>query len=296
MRLSRIAASFVALAIIFLPIQPSLAAYLLFSRDGTGTACTQSAPCSFLDTLNFARSFEEIACADGSDAVISHVTSVVITVSVTIDCAGTAGSIPPLTIDNGALVTLRNFTMFLSGNAITLINGTLILDNVHIFNSSAAIVAQPTAPSSLIVRNSVFDNNASGVLLKPAGARMSAVFDHVTIANNLGGGIKIDTSNGSVTMDITDSVVSNNGGNGINAVGPTNLNMVSIKNSVITKNGVVGVQANGALAAVLVQTTLFDQNGMGATSAIGGGRVLTYGNNSIVGIPGSGFTGPAALQ
>ena len=51
---------------------------------------------------------------------------------------------------------------------------------------------------------------------------MSAVFDHVTIANNLGGGIKIDTSNGSVTLDITDSVITNNGGNGINAVGPTN--------------------------------------------------------------------------
>ena len=72
--------------------------------------------------------------------------------------------------------------------------------------------------------------------------------------------------------------------------------MVSIKNCVIAKNGTAGVQANGPLAAVLVQTTLFDQNATGATSVVGGGHISTYGNNSIVGTDGSGFTGTAALR
>jgi len=71
---------------------------------------------------------------------------------------------------------------------------------------------------------------------------------------------------------------------------------VSIKNSVIAENGSVGVQANGANAAILVQTTLFDQNASGATSVLGGGHISTYGNNSIVGSAGAGFTGTAPLQ
>ena len=49
-------------------------------------------------------------------------------------------------------------------------------------------------------------------------------------------------------------------------------------------------------AAALIDTTLLDGNTAGATSVVGGGRLLTYGNNRIVGSAGSGFTGSAALQ
>ena len=94
------------------------------------------------------------------------------------------------------------------------------MDNVHVMSSTLAILGQRTAPSSLIVRNSVFEQNGGGVSSKPqAGGSLSAVFDHVTISSNSGGGIKIDTTSGPVTADITDSVISNNGGNGLNAVG-----------------------------------------------------------------------------
>jgi hypothetical protein len=55
-------------------------------------------------------------------------------------------------------------------------------------------------------------------------------------------------------------------------------------------------QIQSAVDSVLVQTTLLDQNASGATSIVGGGRILTYGNNSIVGSSGSGFNGPASLQ
>jgi hypothetical protein len=78
---------------------------------------------------------------------------------------------------------------------------------------------------------------------------LSAVFDHVTIFSNAGGGIRIDTTNAPVTVDITDSVISNNAGNGINVVGGAGgPAMLSIHNSVIAKNGSAGVQANGATA------------------------------------------------
>jgi hypothetical protein len=41
---------------------------------------------------------------------------------------------------------------------------------------------------------------------------------------------------------------------------------------------------------------LLDSNTAGATLAVGGGKILTYGNHSVAGTPGSGFTGSAALQ
>jgi hypothetical protein len=72
--------------------------------------------------------------------------------------------------------------------------------------------------------------------------------------------------------------------------------MVSISRGVIAKNGAVGVEVNGATAGVMIDTTLLDSNATGATLVGSGGHILTYGNNRIVGAPGSGFTGPAALQ
>jgi hypothetical protein len=185
------------------------------------------------------------------------------------------------------------------GTAITLENGSLILDNVHIFGASAeAILAQPTAPSTLVVRNSLFDRGGAAVVLKPSGGgSLHATFDHVTVANNAGGGIKIDTTNGPVTVDVTDGEISNNGGNGLNAVGGAGGPAIfNIHNSVIAKNAVAGVQVNGATAAAMIDTTLLDSNASGATSVVGGGHMLTYGNNRIVGTAGSGFTGSAPLQ
>jgi hypothetical protein len=176
--------------------------------------------------------------------------------------------------------------------------GTLVLEDcVFTDATSVALDIEPNGPLNLVIRNSRTSNSGSGILLKPAtGGSIKATLDHVVITGNSGGGIKIDTTNGPVTSDITDGVVSDNGGNGINAVSGANQSIVNIKNSVIAKHGVAGVQANGASAGVLVQTTLFDQNASGATSVVGGGHISTYGNNSIVGSAGSGFTGTAPLQ
>jgi hypothetical protein len=61
-------------------------------------------------------------------------------------------------------------------------------------------------------------------------------------------------------------------------------------------DGTAGVQVNGATAAAMIDTTLLDSNASGATAVINGGHMLTYGNNRIVGTPGSGFTGTASPQ
>jgi hypothetical protein len=177
-------------------------------------------------------------------------------------------------------------------------SGTIILENcVFEEASAAALDIEPTGPLTLVIKNSRISNNGSGMLLKPAaGGSIKATLDHVVVTENTGGGIKTDSTNGVVNLDITDSEISNNGGNGINLVGSANQNMLNLGRTVIAKNGVAGRQANGASAAALVDMTLLDTNTSGATSVVGGGHVLTYGNNRIVGSSGSGFTGPAALQ
>jgi hypothetical protein len=164
---------------------------------------------------------------------------------------------------------------------------------------TAGIEFTPSSGTSqLFVRNSTIQHNAAGVMIKPgASGNVTASFDHVAITNNTGGGIKIDTTNGPVTVDITDSEINSNSGNGMNAVGGAGgPAMFSIHNSVIAKNGAAGVQANGPSAAAMIDTTLLDSNTNGATTVINGGRILTYGNNRIVGGSGSGFTGSASLQ
>jgi hypothetical protein len=177
--------------------------------------------------------------------------------------------------------------------------GTLIYEDCVIEDAPGTpLDIEPNGAFDLVIKNSRISNNASGILLKSAaGGVIKATFDHVTFTGNTGGGIKIDTTNGPGSADVTDSEISNNGGNGINAVSPAAIqSVVNIKNSVIAKNEVAGVQANGASAGVLIATTLLDQNASGALSVVNGGNILTYGNNQIVGSQGANFTGTAALK
>jgi Right handed beta helix region len=277
------------------------AALLYVSQTGSNTGdCTNpAAPCYSITYAASVAAFsgEEIACVGNGE-----VGGGAITKSVTVDCNGTMADVGPLTIDgSGITVVLRNFSMFdLFDAGVTVTNGNLVMDNVHIRTISPASALQvgPSAPSKVVVKNCIFDDNQSGVLIKPAaGGSVSAEFDHVTIAANSGGGIKTDTTNGPVTLEIADSVIKDNGGNGINAVGGAGgQNIVSIDSSVIAENGAAGVQSNGVNAGVLLAATLLDQNAAGALSVVSGGNMFTYGNNRIVGSMGSAFTSTASLK
>ena len=179
--------------------------------------------------------------------------------------------------------------------------GALHIENCTFRNfSGAGIAFTPTNAATLYVANSTTQHNGAGVLINPgSGGSVAASFDYVAFTENTGGGLKAQTTtSGPVMVDISNSTISYNAGNGLNAVSGAagGVNMLNIKNSVIARNGSAGVQVNGANSAALINNTLLDSNGTGATTAINGGRVLTYGNNSIVGASGSGFTGPAALQ
>jgi hypothetical protein len=233
-------------------------------------------------------------------------------VSLTIDCAGvydaTIASQAAFRLHGtNQVVKIRNLTFSGAAGGYPAIqatgSGTLILENCVFENFTAsgagpALDIEPTDAFNLVITNSRISNSAAGVVIKPAaGGSVTATFNGVTIADNTGGGMKTDTTNGPVRVDISNSTISNNSGNGLNAVsGAGGANMLNLKNDVIAGNGTAGVQANGTNAAALIDMTLLDSNANGALTTINGGRLLTYGNNHIVGSAGSGFTGTAPSQ
>jgi hypothetical protein len=292
----------------FLSTAPSHAeeAFIYISATGSNVgACTAANPCAVISTaLTFIGAPVRVICLNGSaeDNGSARFAPPPSNGLVDFDCP--QGNIANLAFGGGNFrARIRHLSFRNAATGATQLgfegSGTLILEDCTFEDSDdAALIIAPNGPLNVAIRNSRMSNGVSGILLKPAaGGSINATLDHVTIADNNGGGIKIDTTNGPVTLDVTDSVVSNNGGNGINAIGNVGGQaIVSIKNSVIAKNGAAGVQANGANAGVLIQTTLLDENVAGATSVVNGGNMSTYGNNSLVGPPGSGFNHTAGLQ
>ena len=104
MRLSNIAAAVAVLAVVFLERPNRLwPPNTFFAANGTGSTCSQSAPCSLTEAVAIGNN-SEIACADSSDNSANTLSGgTTITVPITIDCAGTAGSIGDLIVDMGAV-------------------------------------------------------------------------------------------------------------------------------------------------------------------------------------------------
>jgi hypothetical protein len=309
----------VAVALIaFLPVGPlSAAPFTWVSSTGTPSGtCTITQPCTNLATamLN-TDAGGQVNCLNSPG--INEGTIFGITASLTIDCVGVHtgfGNIPQIGLSGtGQVFKVRNLTFSGVGTnggstttttAIKLTgSGTLILENCVFenFNTSdagPALDIEPTGAFNLVIKNSRISNNtAAGVLIKPAaGGSVTATFDGVTITNNAGG-LRTDSTNGIVKVDISNSTISNNANNGLIAIGGAGgINFVTVKSDVIASNGQAGIEASGANAAILVNSAVLDQNVAGAILVVSGGHITTYGNNSIVGNPGSVFTGSAPLQ
>jgi hypothetical protein len=264
----------------------------------------------------------QITVLDSADYGVASITG---GISIINDSAGTAtnalsangfGGVSGMVyIDAGSsdTVTLRGLVLnaeTFSGNST--FNGLLInnaqrvnIENCTILNAPGAgiLVSPGVQPATLppvininIQNTTVNGNNAGVKVASTVSAPVNITIAGSHIDNNVGGGVRVDGgSGGPVTISIVDSTVSHNGGNGLNAVSSTANIMVNLLRDVIGVNGSAGIQANGTSAAVVVNNTALLNNATGL-SAIGGGRILTYGNNSIVGTAGSGFTGTASLQ
>jgi Right handed beta helix region len=292
----------------FLHVAPLFAAPVAYvsSTGSDANPCTVALPCaSFVVATNHLDPSGQINCLNSP---VVSIASALFGFSETIDCAGvwkltSAGIIFDLELTQA--MTIRNLTFSGAGGANSAIkvggSGTLIIENCVFENLvSTALDIEPNGALNLVITNSRISKSGAGVLIKPAaGGSVTATFDRVTIVDNAGGGVKSDSTNGAVKVDISNSTISNNAGNGMNAVGgagASTMNILNLSHNVIASNGSAGIQANGTFAAALVDTTLLDNNGTGATSAVNSGKVITYGTNRILGIVGSGFTSLVPLQ
>jgi hypothetical protein len=297
-------------------LPPQVAYVSATGSDSNNTCTTVAQPCATVGqaALQISPTSGGVVSCIGGTGPVNNTGGIELTqpLELTIDCPGGTflgtGSNPFDLQLTGAnqILKIRHLTFDLaniaSGASAILVQGSgnLILEDCVFENGSGvALNITPNGPLNLVIKNSRISNSAAGILLQPAaGGSINATLDHVVITGNTGtgGGIKSNSADGIVNLDITESEISYNGGVGVNGRSGGFLNMVSINNSVITKNGAQGVQANGANVGITVQTTLLDQNTGGATSIEAGGHISTYGNNSIIGPSGSGFTGTASLQ
>jgi hypothetical protein len=281
-----------------------------------GNPCTRTLPC-----LTFAGAYINTAAGGEIDVLDpGDYGPLTVITSLTIDGGGqlastTVSQPPGITItanQSNDVVVLRHLSLqgglgndsnpgsagTIGINIVSALRVTL--DNIDVtgFGSGGIVIAPSSGTMNVNIQDASASDNSIGLLSKPTGGAAAHVtIDHSSFDNNVGGGIRVDSTGGGMTeATITATSASLNGGNGINAVAGAYQSIVSIKNGAIAKNGGVGVQANGANAGVSLGTTTLDQNTGGATSVVNGGAMTSYGNNSIVGSAGSGFTTTATPQ
>src|ERR1700722_18172413 len=214
----------------FLHVAPVLAAPVVWvsSAGSDSNPCTAALPCAtFLIAGEHRDNGGQTNCIDSPGVSETNLGD---SGSFSIDCAGTYETSSPnvgaiFLIGTNQEVRIRNLTISgLAGGypAIKVTgSGTLIIENCVFENlPGIALDIEPNGPLNLVIKNSrVSSNTAAGVLIKPtAGGSGTATFDGVTITNNAGG-LKTDTTNGAVRVDISNSTINNNANNGLIAIG-----------------------------------------------------------------------------
>jgi len=266
------------------------------SGGGSGTACTRAAPCA---TFQFAHDATdpngEINCLDaGNFGPVS------VLKAITIDCAGTVGSISAATSDAiavdavGATVRLRNLTLegfgagFIGVNVIgakAVFVESCVFDG---FNNAISFLPGDSTSTTLFVSDSILRLSAvSGVLIAPTpnpNSSPRAVIDGVRLERN-GTGIRVTGmfASGLSIVHLRNSVATRNTGDGIkvDTAGSKVLSVTADRTSA-TLNGANGVAAAGSNAFVVLVRSTAVSNGTGIAPG-GGGAIFSYGNNHLSG-------------
>jgi len=285
---------------------------------GTGSdsnGCTVTAPCATLQ-----HAFGAVA-AGGEISVASpgEFGPVIITRTVNISNDGGGEALIQsnqtaiaLQTTPGDVLTLRG--LVLDGMAIGSVGvrlggplGALHMQNCVIKNFEGTnpsgnwgISYAPSFASQLFISNTLIYNNGStansgGILIgNQSAAGVNVVLDRVHLENNVIG-LKVDNQLASgttgTTVVVRDSTLSSNAGDGINISVPAARPgaLVLVERSSVLGNGGTGILSSGVHAIALVSDSTVARNGSGV-SAVGGGQLITYGdnrNNNNVGAEGT---------
>jgi hypothetical protein len=272
--------------------------------SGVGTnagACTRAAPCkTFAFALGQTTAGGEIDALDPGDYGI-----VTIDRAITIDGTqggGFASIIVPstgtgVTVHAGTsdVVTLRNLAIN-GTNAVPNIGvyivqaGTVHIENCVVsgFSNGGIVDIRGGATNSvwyLYVKDTVSRNSGIGIQLQPAssGIFIIASLTNVRAQDNTSEGVLI-VNGGYASLDHCNITGNSDGllvfGNG-GPEGTANAASASVKNSVLSNNG-NGITANSNGAIVRISGVQVFDNTKGLNQ-IGGGVIVSYGNNEIDG-------------
>ena len=273
-------------------------------------ACTIISPCrSTGHAYGAAGNGGTISCLDAGPYTEAFDTDA----SYTLDCRGVvyvAASNYAITIENGAVVTIRNVIFDGSAGgvgAVRINGGKVVFENCTFQNftqgTGLGVWFVPTAAGThLTVTDSVFANNNSGggvgggIIVQPfGGVTASAVIERTQfMGNNVG--IGADAATGTALVEVRYSTIANSALDGIAASAePGLVASIVVEHSSSVQNGGNGVSALGAGAYVSLNDSTVDWNATGL-SATNGGVILSYQNNMIAGNVHPGVTPVSVSQ
>lgn len=243
--------------------------------------CSRTAPCkTFAGAISKTAAGGEIDCLDSGGFG-----TLTITKSLTIDCAGTLGSVLASGV-NGIVISsgtpsvpvnviLRNLSINGAGTTLgvngirALLPGTLLLENVLIQNFSAqGLDAEPSQGNlNVSIKDSTVKQITSGgILLKPgASANVAASLTRVSMYDGQFGLRAEDRSKASVFQ----SIASGNNGNGFLAVSAAAAAEINLVNSVASNTATNGVATSGALATIRMLNSAAVNNATGISNPSG---------------------------
>ena len=271
--------------------------------------CSRTAPCkTFAGAISKTATGGEINCIDSGGFG-----AVTITKSITIDgnavhagilAAGTNGIIVNAASDSK--VTLRNLSINGVGtglNGIRYLNAdTLHIENCTIFgfsNNGIDVKPAPVAAQTfkLFVDNTVIRNCpntaagfGAGILIKPgANGTVNAMLNQVRMNQNVFGLRSEDRT----TVTVRDSEAAFNSIFGIAAVSNPAAATINLESCVVSSNN-TGIRSAGVAATVRISNVMVVNNTTEGLSLNGGGAIVSFVNNRILGNTPNGT--PTATQ
>ena len=164
--------------------------------------------------------------------------------------------------------------------------------SIHGFDLSGINFA-PSGASALYVNSSTPRNNRQRAIhVHPglAGSAMVSITNVLMVGNEQG--LRVEDA---ATVVVKNSTASGNGFAGYNVTSSARPAILTLDNSAANGNDGAGVRANGPLSTVRIHTSTVVDNGDVGLASVGGGNIVSFGNNRVVGNAG-GNGGPTVVN
>jgi hypothetical protein len=278
------------------------------SASGSGTTCTQTAPCAtFQAAINTGAA--RINCLTSG-----NYGAVTIAASITIDCGSgnigkilVSGSTAAIGINASAAanIVLRHLSLNGLGSASlgigvnSLASGSLIVEDCVIegFGTGSGEGIHFTTSSGrglLQISDTRIVNNGFGIVVFPANGQIETVMlNRIELVGNADAALNLGNGgSGVVVGTLRNSIV---GANGIGVAANATQVFFTIDGSSFVANPQIGILATSAGSNINVTGSTISGNGTGV--ALAAGSVISFGNNTLNGNGSNGsFTSTTALK